>query len=191
MTREELEIEKLKQELKNLKKPILLRPEFLSIILSSIIAAVTIYFSVIEAKSDELEQVKSEKIQLANQINTKTSLDLKSKENKLKESIEKLKMKEKNLKDSLNQKFVEDLLILENKLKEIRLFIDDYRVGYSKSRLKNKRTIEQIERYVDIEKREGFKRWLYSELNRAIDKSNKRSLDQIELRRKLSEYKIK
>ena len=44
MNKDELEIEKLRQEIKNLKKPILLRPEFLSIVFSSIFAAATIYF---------------------------------------------------------------------------------------------------------------------------------------------------
>lgn len=189
MNKDELEIEKLRQEIKNLKKPILLRPEFLSIVFSSIFAAATIYFSILKAKSEELETLKSEKIQLANQINQKTSLDLKSKEEQLKQSIVQLEIKEDHLRDSLNHKFIEDLLILENKLKEIRLYIDEYKVGYSNARLKSKYNLKLMDEYVKQEKQEDFKRWFYRELNMAIDRSNTRSLNQIELERKLSEYK--
>lgn len=190
-TKEELEIIKLRQEIKQLKRPVFLRPEFLSIVLSSIFAAATIYFTIVKAESEDLKNKIAENIRLSNQINEIKSLELRDKEQHLQNSIDQLKIKESNLKDSLNIKFQRDLLVLENKLKDIRLYINEYRVGYSNSRLKSTSVINSMEKFVKPEEEKNFRQWFYNELNRAIDISNRRSLDQIELERKISEYNIK
>ena len=52
----ELEVIKLQDEIKLLNKPFYKRAEFLSIVVSALVASLTIYFTILKAESDVLEK---------------------------------------------------------------------------------------------------------------------------------------
>ncbi len=180
---EELEKQKVHEEIRQLAKPFYLKPSFLSIISSSIFAALTIYFTIKISNDEALKELDQRELGIQ-------TTKLQIKQERLKESVSKFEAKEKYFKDSLTIKFRTDLLKLEYKLKEISLYIDDYRKSYANGRLSNQIVKSRISEYVKPDQEKEFRRWFYIELNRAIDLSNKRSLKQIELEKKISEYKI-
>ncbi len=187
-TKEELERIKLQQEIKALKRPFFLRAEFLSIFVSSILGAIALLVSLNQANSDELEAIKTEKLELANEVNNQKAENLKKEALTLQKSIAELSALEKQLKDSLDLRFQRELLLLEARLKQIRAYTENYRMGYANGRLKNRRVNDNIQKFVRPEQEKAFRQWLYSELNRAIDVSINRAIDEIELERKLAEY---
>ncbi len=191
MTKEELEIVKLEAEIRNLKRKFYSRPEFLSIIFSSLFAALALYISLVQARSSQLEEAKTENLRLANQINEYEKLKIQTQKEDIEESIIALKIREKTLEDSINKKFMRDMLVLEDKLKGTKKYIEDYSISYSNEFVDSRFAENAMNRFVIPEQKEGYKRWLYSALRRAIKLSNDRSIEKIELERKLIEYSIK
>lgn len=191
MTKEELEIVKLEQEIRNLKRKFYARPEFLSIIVSSVFAALALYTSLVQARSSQLEDLKTENTRLANQINSFEKLRIQEQKEGIEQSIEDLKMKEKTLEDSLNNKFMRDMLVLEDRLKGAKKYIDEYSISYSNEYVDSRFVEDSMDQFIIADQKEAFKRWLYAALRRAIALSNDRTIEKIELERKLIEYKIK
>jgi hypothetical protein len=191
MSKEELEIVKLEQEITNLKKKFYERPEFLSIIVSSVFAALALYTSLVQARSSELEEVKTENTRLANQINDFEKRRLQVQKEEIEQSIDDLKVKEQTLEDSLNNKFMRDMLVLEDRLKGAKKYIEEYSISYSNEYVDSRFVKDSMDQFIKPDQQEAFKRWLYSALRRAIALSNDRTIEKIELERKLIEYSIK
>lgn len=192
LSREQLEIAKLQYEIKQLKKPIFLRTDFLSIVASAMVAAITIYFTVARSKSDDLKQATADKIIAQNESISLRTLAVSQREDDLKKSIKKLEIKQTNLKDSVNIKFQRDLLVFENKFKDLKLDINDYRQGYAKGRVKRESEYgTNINRFVIPQLKDEFNMWYKNELIRAMTKSNDYIINQIELERKLLDYRPK
>ena len=193
-SKQELELIKLKEEIKNLRKPFYKRPEFLSIILSSLFAAVTIFISIRTANKEALDELKSRNIELSNKINDFDRKNLEIDKAALETSVSNLQLKEKNLKDSLFINYNRDLLELERKMEDIfDYYIQDYSIGYANTYVKSKQVNGAIGEFIVKGKEADFKKWLYASTRRAIDKSNRRSMEQvlnnIGFELKLNQYK--
>lgn len=188
-TTEELQRIKLEHDINLLRRKFYQRPEFLSIIFSSIFAAIAIFSSIYFSNSKELEELKIAKQALDNQVYEINNQKLSEREESLKASIKALEEKEKNLNDSINFKYKKKLLSLEKDLKNIRdFYIRDYAVGYSNAALKSKRIKTRIALYVKENKVKNFEKWLYSELKRGIDISTQRTLDKIDFEMKINNF---
>ncbi len=193
-TKDELEIIKLKEEISNLKRPFFLRPEFLSIVLSSLFAAFTIWVSISQVNKEKMEQLKTLNIALDNKLNDFDRKQLEVEKASLISSIEELKVKENNLKDSLFIKYNKDLLEIERNLEDIFNYtVEDYSIEYANTYVKSESVTNAISDFVVNDQKAGFRKWLYSSTRRAIDKSNNRSmekvLDNIGFELKLNQYK--
>jgi hypothetical protein len=193
-SQEDLERIKLSEEIRNLKRPFFLRPQFLSIVLSSLFAAITIYFSIAATNKNELDELKAKNITLDNKINSFDRRQLVLEKAALEKSIKALKIKETNLRDSLFIQYNKDLIEMENSLEEIaNYYVEDYSIGYANSYVKSIQVNQAINEFVVNGKDSKFKEWLYGSTKRAIDKSNKRSMDkvlnEIGLKLKLNQYK--
>jgi hypothetical protein len=201
-TIEELEKEKLRAEIDEIKKPFYLKPSFLSIITSSLFAAITIFITLRISNSEELEKIE------------KRELDLRTKELSLREdsllvSLDRLEQRievldseyllkkellDKNFmsrSDSLDQLYFFKLKTVESELEFIEKYMNDYANGYAHSfAFLNKATIDTVKKYVP-NKQPQFAKWLEKSMRVAILKSNSKNLQKVKLKLEMEEFGLR
>lgn len=201
-SKEKLEKEKLQAEIDQLSKPFYLKPAFLSIISSSLFAAITIFVTLRISTSDKLAKIDKRELDIRTR-------ELQIKEDSLKSSLQQLELKIENLdnvfesknnsldrrfeqkSDSLDNLFFVRLKEIQGELKYIEKYMGDYAKGYSYSFVhKRKSTRDTIKKYVPNFQLQ-FANWLEKSMAEAIRTSNSKTLQKVDLKADLEEFKLK
>ncbi|MEH0154786.1 hypothetical protein V6R21_11645 [Limibacter armeniacum] len=196
-SKEELEALKLQAEIDEIKKPFYKKATFLSLISSTLFAALTIISTIVYNNSTQKKEVEAKLLEL-------TTKQLELKEDSLETKIAILEKEYAHKRQELENSYLkkEEELKVEyfKKLKDIEYtladiqkdYLNNYTDGFVSTYVDKRITTQGVlDNYLPKDKQLGFKKWLKGAIGYSIKRSNERAFEQLKKRVDLEEFKLK